>query len=90
MTISNKMKLLREQRRAEGLCVECGGIRSDERYGLCLECRERQRLSYKLRKAPEKKPGNVLSISDVVKLASQRGVSYGEMVHIIEMEGFYK
>lgn len=36
---------------------------------------------------PRKKPAGVLTISQVVRLASERHISYGEMVLRIEKEG---
>lgn len=72
-----------------GLCVKCGSIVADERT-LCIGCREKKSKQRKrareLAKNPQiiKKP--MLSLEEVNKMAMERGISYGQMVTLLEME----
>lgn len=72
-----------------GLCVKCGSIVADERT-LCIGCREKKSKQRKrareLAKNPQiiKKP--MLSLEEVNRMAMERGISYGQMVTLLEME----
>lgn len=89
--------LLREKRRAAGLCIKCGGQREIARYQLCEKCRkynleaQHKHDAGKLAaRRPRSAPAGTLTISQVCRLAAERGISYGQMVVELEKEGAYK
>lgn len=76
--------------KAEHRCVDCK-LQLDKSYKFarCTRCREYDR-QYKQRpkpRTPRAKPEGVLTISQVLALAAERHISYGEMVVILEREG---
>ena len=91
MPESMAQRRLREKRRAAGLCIKCGGQRANVRFQLCEKCRkynlEAQR-KYDIRKLEARRPrcatAGTLTISQVCRLAAERGISYGQMVVEIE------
>ena len=96
MTFKERYNKLKEEHR----CVGCGAKLPDEytmiRCEHCLEySRESHRRKDELKKkqkayASGKPRAAALTISQVVKMAAERHVSYGEMVLMIEKEGVYK
>lgn len=85
---------LTEQRKADGVCLRCGGIIEDKRFKQCDKCREYDRdykrlSSERARRAkhPRRVPESGLTISQVCRMAAERGISYGQMVVEIEKEG---
>ena len=96
MTFKERYNKLKEEHR----CVGCGAKLPDEytmiRCEHCLEySRESHRRKDELKKkqkayASGKPHAAALTISQVVKMAAERHVSYGEMVLMIEKEGVYK
>ena len=93
MTFKERYNKLKEEHR----CVGCGAKLPDEytmiRCEHCLEySRESHRRKDELKKkqkayASGKPRAAALTISQVVKMAAERHVSYGEMVLMIEKEG---
>lgn len=75
------------QRKAEHRCVRCGA-KLPEKYNMvyCPDCRERVT---KIRTEPRRteRRNEALTISQVVRMAAERHLSYGEMVQILEKEG---
>ena len=96
MTFKERYNKLKEEHR----CVGCGAKLPDEytmiRCEHCLEySRESHRRKDELKKkqkayASGKPRAAALTISQVVKMAAERHISYGEMVLMIEKEGVYK
>ena len=90
MTFKERYNKLKEEHR----CVGCGAKLPDEytkiRCEYCLEySRESHRKKDELKKkqkayASGKPRAAALTISQVVKMAAERHISYGEMVLIIE------
>lgn len=77
-------------RKSEHRCVRCGA-RLPEKYNMvyCGECREQVRKISMERKPRHTEPApGTLTISQVVRLAAERHISYGEMVQILEKEGY--
>lgn len=75
------------QRKAEHRCVRCGA-RLPEKYKMvyCSDCREAvQKIHTEPRRAERRT--EALTISQVVRMAAERHISYGEMVLRIEKEG---
>lgn len=83
-----------EQFKAMGLCVRCASPVENSTGVLCPRCRDK-RIDYdrmrrnKERKKPEGKKRNKymidgLSIKQVNELAIKNGVSYGQMVAILD------
>lgn len=72
-----------------GLCVKCGSIVADERT-LCIGCREKKRMRMKRLREGAKNPQIIkkpmLSLEEVNKMAMERGISYGQMVTLLETE----
>ena len=93
MTFKERYNKLKEEHR----CVGCGAKLPNEytkiRCEYCLEySRESHRRKDELKKnqkayASGKPRAAALTISQVVKMAAERHVSYGEMVLMIEKEG---
>lgn len=85
-----------EYRKAHGLCVRCGRrLSADEkRYSQCPICRESiAERTRKYRQEKDTKPITMhsnkyispnMSLSDVVKMATTNGLSYGNMVAVLE------
>ena len=85
-----------EYRKAHGLCVRCGRrLSADEkRYSQCPTCRELiAERTKKYRQEKDTKPivmhskkyiSPTTSLSDVVKMATANGLSYGNMVAVLE------
>ena len=85
-----------EYRKAHGLCVRCGRqLSADEKvYVTCPSCRVLQAKHLKdYRMCKEEKPvvmhsstymPPAYSLSDVVKMAMANGLSYGNMVAILD------
>lgn len=76
-------------RKSEHRCVRCGA-KLPEKYKMvyCTECREQVRKTSMERKPRRaESTSGTLTISQVVRLAAERHVSYGEMVQILEKEG---
>ena len=76
--------------KAEHRCVDCKiQLSASNKFTKCDHCREYDRLYKKRpkRRQPSAKPEGVLTISQVIALATERHVSYGEMVLILEKEG---
>lgn len=90
MTFKDRYAELKAQHR----CVSCKkALPADYKMVRCTRCLDYSRASHRRKAELEKrqqayalrKPHTVtLTISQVVKLAAQRHVSYGEMVAIIE------
>lgn len=75
--------------KAEHRCVDCKiQLSASNKFTKCDHCREYDRLYKKRpkRRQPSAKPEGVLTISQVIALATERHVSYGEMVLILEKE----
>lgn len=72
-----------------GLCVKCGSIVADERT-LCIGCREKKRMRMKRLREGAKNPQinkkPMLSLEEVNRMAMERGISYGQMVTLLETE----
>lgn len=72
-----------------GLCVKCGSIVADERT-LCIGCREKKSKQRKrareLAKNPQITKRPMMSLEEVNRMAMERGISYGQMVTLLEME----
>lgn len=72
-----------------GLCVKCGSIVADERT-LCIGCREKKSKQRKrareLAKNPQIIQKPILSLEEVNRMAMERGISYGQMVALLETE----
>ena len=93
MTYKDRYAELKAQHR----CVSCKkALPADYKLVRCARCLDYSRESHRRKAELEKrqqayalrKPQTVtLTISQVVKLAAQRHVSYGEMVAIIERGG---
>ena len=69
--------------KAEHRCVDCKiQLSASNKFTKCDHCREYDRLYKKRpkRRQPSAKPEGVLTISQVIALATERHVSYGEMV----------
>jgi hypothetical protein len=76
--------------KAEHRCVDCKiQLSASNKFTKCDHCREYDRLYKKRpkRRQPSAKPEGVLTISQVIALATERHVSYGEMVLLMEAEG---
>lgn len=75
------------QRKAAHRCVRCGA-RLPEKYNMvyCPDCRERVTKIHTEPRRAERRT-EALTISEVVRMASERHISYGEMVLRIEKEG---
>lgn len=85
-----------EYRKAHGLCVRCGRqLSADEkRYSQCPTCRESiAERTRKYRQEKGTKPiimhsnkyiSPNMSLSDVVKMAMANGLSYGNMVAVLD------
>lgn len=85
-----------EYRKAHGLCVRCGKqLSADEkRYSQCTTCRESiAERTRKYRQEKDTKPITMhssaytppaYSLSDVTKMAMANGLSYGNMVAILD------
>lgn len=85
-----------EYRKAHGLCVRCGRrLSADEkRYSQCPICRDSiAERTRKYRQEKDTKPITMhsnkyispnMSLSDVVKMATINGLSYGNMVAVLE------
>lgn len=76
-------------RKSEHRCVRCGA-KLPEKYKMvyCTECREQVRkISMERKPRRAESTSGTLTISQVVRLAAERHVSYGEMVLILEKEG---
>ena len=85
-----------EYRKAHGLCVRCGRrLSADEkRYSQCPTCRESiAERTRKYRQEKDTKPITMhsnkyispnMSLSDVVEMATTNGLSYGNMVAVLE------
>lgn len=75
--------------KAEHRCTKCKSYLPEQyKFAKCSKCREYDR-QYKKRpkpRAPRGNPDRFLTISQVLKLATERHVSYGEMVLILEKE----
>lgn len=93
MAISIKQRY--DQLKAAHRCPKCTRrLKDGYKYVYCPRCREyNKKYHQKLTPlVPDDKPGRkrrdgALSISQVIRLATQRHVSYGEMVCILEKEG---
>lgn len=72
-----------------GLCVKCGSIVADKQT-LCIGCREKRSIRRKRERELAKKPQSIkkpmLSLEEVNRMAMERGISYGQMVTLLEME----
>lgn len=72
-----------------GLCVKCGSIVADERT-LCIGCREKKSKQRKrareLARNPQIIQKPILSLEEVNRMAMERGISYGQMVVLLETE----
>lgn len=79
-----------------GLCVKCGSIVADGQI-YCIGCREKRSIQRKreremkkrereLAKNPKINKKPMLSLEEVNRMAKERGVSYGQMVTLLEME----
>lgn len=76
--------------KAEHRCVDCKiQLSASNKFTKCDHCREYDRIYKKRpkRRQPSAKPEGVLTISQVIALAAERHVSYGDMVLILEKEG---
>lgn len=71
--------------RQAGYCPQCGWHWPEEGKRMCTECLEleRFRVREKKRKANREK-AQTASIEEVIRMARERGVSYGQMVAILE------
>ena len=71
--------------RKAGCCPWCGWRWPEEGKRLCAECLElnRFRVREKKRKANREK-AQTASIEEVIRMARERGVTYGQMVAILE------
>lgn len=85
-------KFLYAMRKAEGICVRCGMNQAADGRVMCSECAAKtyRRTSTRqynecicTNRVIEKKPKYTLS--EVMRMADERGISYGQMV--IELEG---
>lgn len=93
MTYKDRYAELKAQHR----CVNCKkALPADYKLVRCERCLEYSRESHRRKAELEKrrqayalrKPKSVpLTISQVVKMAAERHVSYGEMVYLLEKEG---
>ena len=96
MTYKDRYAELKAQHR----CVGCKkALPADYRRIRCEHCLEYSRESHRRKDELKKKQkayasgkprAAALTISQVVKMAAERHVSYGEMVLMIEKEGVYK
>lgn len=72
-----------------GLCCKCGSIVGDDRT-LCIGCREKKSRQRKrareLAKNPQSIQKPILSLEKVNRMAMERGISYGQMVALLETE----
>lgn len=75
-----------------GLCVKCGSIVADEQI-YCIGCREKRSIRRKRERELAKRAKNpqsikkpMLSLEEVNRMAMERGISYGQMVTLLEME----
>lgn len=41
--VFEKIRKMREERKAQGVCIWCGGLIEDVQYVSCLKCREKKR-----------------------------------------------
>ena len=76
--------------KAEHRCVKCKqDLPADYTMALCERCREYGRHYNRPPRQikPRPKCSGVLTISQVIELAKEKGISYGEMVVLIEKEG---
>lgn len=92
--MSEQLKELYEERRAKGLCTRCGEPITGEPASLCPVCKAKYVLYDKKRRNKarvknSRKPKinyiiDGLSIKEVNTLAIKNGVSYGQMVAILD------
>ena len=93
-----KTNTLQHKRKEAGLCPQCGET-PEPGHIYCKFCRTKNSQrngSYNKKypakseatKAASRRVENALSLSDVVKMADKLGVSYGQMVVIIERGGY--
>lgn len=86
-------KFLYAMRKAEGICVRCGMNQAEDGRVLCSQCaaktysrtgahRYNTRTLPNTSRVTEQKPQ--YTISEVVRMAEERGISYGMMV--VELE----
>lgn len=74
------IKLYKEQ----GLCVRCGIRPAREGKKSCKTCSDKQKRIRAEKSGKIVKPNH--SISDIVKYASEHGISYGQAALIIDKE----
>lgn len=87
-----------DKRKSEHRCCRCG-TKLPEKYTkvYCAKCTDYNSIKWfktmerrkedKLRARPRSVQNGALTISQVVRLAAERHISYGEMVLILEKEG---
>lgn len=72
-----------------GLCCKCGSIVDNDRT-LCIGCREKKSRQRKrareLAKNPQIIKRPMMSLEEVNMMAIKRGISYGQMVALLETE----
>ena len=96
--LPKKANTLQHKRKEAGLCPQCGEP-PEPGHIYCKFCRTKNSQrngSYNKKyaakseatKAASRRVENALSLSDVVKMADKLGVSYGQMVLIIEGGGY--
>ena len=77
-------------RKQKGLCPNCGKLPLEGSV-YCENCKTKMRELHRQAKKKHKFYSSVkkpkISISDVQKMAEQRGISYGQMVVLMEQEG---
>lgn len=93
MAETEAQRLLRERRKAAGLCTRCGCKKEPSRYQQCENCRKynlEAQHKCDIRKLEARRPrrstSNTLSIAQVCRMAAERGLSYGQMVAQMEKE----
>lgn len=96
MTFKERYDKLKSEHRCVGCSVKLPAEYARIRCEHCLEySRNSHRRKDELKKhqkayASAKPRAAALTISQVVKMAAERHISYGEMVLIIEKEGVYR
>lgn len=95
MAISIKQRY--DQLKAAHRCTKCTRrLEEGYNYTKCPKCREynrkylqsvRQSVSKEVSAEKPRRRDGALSLSQVIRLATERHVSYGEMVCILEKEG---
>lgn len=75
------------KKRMPGYCIECGWRWPEPGKCRCPECCEKRKLAVRHKKEELKEDKRIYSLEKVNKMAIERGLSYGQMVALMEAKG---